>query len=195
MNISSNSDQDSESSMSADSDSDAPPGLEKDDAHPSYLSERDKSRHSRVSKISVIMGHLAEQIKLLYNASMLLTRPGLNGRYLRSGKTDSNDDNLENFEDFDYRHICEKVKQWKRDRKPVTEEEVEMRKDRGHLGSEPSEILCRRLARGNTRRRQQLRYWSRHPDEPKFAQYMAENGQKIVAQQPPVSAMTGKRGS
>lgn len=138
-------------------------------------------RCPRVSKISVILNLAFEQIQLLYRFSLLLDRPGLSGRYLRSINKNREDLKLSHFAEFDYMHICEKIRQWKRKPKAIadekgeeetatTAEDMKERKLREPPASDEMEILCRRLAESNTRRREQFQYWTRFPDRPDVVQ-------------------------
>lgn len=162
--------------MTADSGSDS-------DSQADSYSNDDRShrvsnrRHARVSKISVLVNLTFEQIQLLYRLSLLLNRPGLSGRYLRSTNKHEDDSKLSYFAEFDYKHICEKLHQWKRglevtideegkEETATTAEDIEERKNREPSLSDETEILCRRLAKSNTRRREQLQYWIDHPDRP-----------------------------
>lgn len=108
---------------------------------------------------------------------MLLSRPGLSGRYLRSASKNEKSSELAHFAEFDYEHIREKLRQWKGKSKVIMDEEgkeetvttaedLDARKSRKLSASDQTEILCRRLAKANTRRREQLQYWIHHPDRP-----------------------------
>ncbi|RYP54418.1 hypothetical protein DL768_000789 [Monosporascus sp. mg162] len=162
---------DSESNLSADSDDSG---------------QHNGSDHPRVSKISAIFNHVSEQIGLLYNMSMLLKRPGVSGKYLRSTKTHKQESKLAHFSEFDYEYIREKFHQWGRlevisddteeesDTKKAcdveaetstTIEDIQKRKEVEASASNTIEIMCRRLGKANTRRREQLRYWCDHPDQ------------------------------
>jgi hypothetical protein len=168
--------QDSESSMSADSGSDLDSEFDSDQDELRSHPVPNRSR-PRVPKISVLVNHVFEQIQLLYNMSMLLNRPGLSGRYLRSTNKKERKSELAHFAEFDYEHIREKLHQWKCKFKVITDEEgkqetvttaedLEERKTRKRSALDQTEILCRRLAKANTRRREQLQYWIHYPDRP-----------------------------
>ena len=162
--------------MSADSDSDVDSEFDSDQDEIRSHHVPNRSR-PRVSKISVLMNHVFEQIQLLYNLSMLLNRPGLSGRYLRSTSKHRDNSELAHFTEFDYKHIREKLHQWKCKFKVISDEEgkeeavttaedLEEREARKPSASDQTDILCRRLAKANTRRREQLLYWIYHPDRP-----------------------------
>lgn len=149
--------------MSADSD------LDSDSA--------ENSRPSGVSKIPILVKHAFEQIQLLYHMSILLNRPGLSRRYLRSTNKNKENLTLPHFSEFDYMHICEKLQQWKGELKFImgeegkkeiatTAEDIKKRKNAVPSPSDQTELLCRRLAISNTKRRDQLQNWANNPDRP-----------------------------
>jgi hypothetical protein len=167
-----NSSQDSESSMSADSDLDSGLDSDEDEIRSHRVSNCNRPR---VPKISVLMDHVFEQIQLLYNLSILLNRPGLSGRYLRSTSENEKGSELAHFAEFDYKHIREKLQQWKcnfkfipdeegKEEAVTTTEDLKERRTMKPSALDQTEILCHRLAKANTRRRQQLKYWIHHPD-------------------------------
>ena len=165
--------------MSADSDSDLDPESNSDQDEDGEDSTPNRSR-LRVSKISVLMNQIFEQIQLLYRFSVLLKRPGLSQRYLRSTNKSQVNPKFSHFSNFDYKHIREKLHQWKGKVKISTEEETAVavehldERDAAELSAE-TEILCHRLAKANTRRREQLQYWFRHPDTSDMAQAFPES--------------------
>lgn len=162
--------------MSTDSapDSDSQVDFDSDEHRGGHAPDR---RCPRVSKISVLVNLMFEQIQLLYRFSLLLNRPGLSGRYLRSSNMNKENSKLAYFAEFDYKHIREKVRQWKRESGAIAREKgkeetittAEDMKERNHRdppASDETEVLFRRLAESNTRRREQLQYWFHHPDRP-----------------------------
>lgn len=166
--------------MSADSDSDLNSEFESDQDEIRSYHVPNRSR-PKVPKISVLVNHVFEQIQLLYNMSILLNRPGLSGRYLRSTSKNEKKSELAHYAEFDYEHIREKLHQWKCKFKVITHEEgkeetattaedLEERKTRKRSALDQTEILCRRLAKANTRRREQLQYWTHYPDRPDVVQ-------------------------
>jgi hypothetical protein len=156
---------------------------------------RDKVPRSKrnVPKISVLMSHVYEQVGLLYHLSLLLRRPAVVGRYLKSSIKDKT---LSPFAQYDYNHVQEKFHCWRRmaeldlaerddpadhevfskqstaaplvapelgdgSDSTISESDIELR--RSMESREKSFTLVCRLARANTRRREQLRYWAGHP--------------------------------
>ncbi|KAJ4111334.1 hypothetical protein NW768_011909 [Fusarium equiseti] len=167
-----------------DLDSEYSSSSEDDDASGDCLSTR-----QRPQKIAVLMAHIQEQIKLLYHLDTLLRRPRLSGRYLKS--TNENRQ-VSLMEKYDYAHIEEKHRQWITSFKSQNETENEAdsqdlssqsQKAQAYKTWEDEPIVSQgvlearekdqrkdgshsiilRLARANTRRREQLKYWERHP--------------------------------
>lgn len=158
------SDHDSISSVSADSDSDSDDGSE--------------HQRQRVPKIRLFVKQILGQIQSLYDLSSLLRRPKIADKYIRSinSKSDtarlSDSDTLSlsvSFSSSDERHIAEKVLQWrgltKSGRSVEFEDEHVAPMRQGLTSDGVKDILwfCRRLARANTRRREQLQYWTDYP--------------------------------
>jgi hypothetical protein len=98
--------------------------------------------------ISVIFGH----IRSLYKISLLLRRPAIHDKYIRSTP---NDQALPHFASWDKAHVSEKMGQWAMGEGFPYKEPID-----------PSNHLVSRLAAANTRRREQLKYWQKHPDRP-----------------------------
>lgn len=122
----------------------------------------------RVSRLSILQSHISEQVKLLYHYSAILRRPRLNGRYLHSKSRD--DDEESSIAYYEYSHVRQKLTDWARSQaiepRPIEKDFFEENQSIHEYREEELEGLCMRLARANTRRRQQLRYWSRHPFRP-----------------------------
>ena len=113
---------------------------------------------------------MSETIHSLYQFSLLLNRPGLSRRYLHSTTKSDYDPRVLHFATHDFAYIQEKLNQWKSqpkmtgdEEKELSEIEIEQRKaeDESVIGENE---LSRRLAKANTKRREQLDYWKRHPD-------------------------------
>ena len=138
--------------------------------------ERGQPR-ARISKISVLVVHVFEQIRSLYHLSMLLRRPGLGGIYIRSVDKNKGASSGSCSLKFDYNHVSEKVRQWQglnkssvaeeeAEERVMTEEDIQNRKNAEESTTDEREILCRRLGKANVRRREQLQYWILNPDRP-----------------------------
>jgi hypothetical protein len=112
-----------------------------------------------------VLRHIAEDIDSLYQLSLLITRPGFDRKYLHSTREAEFDSRVAPFRDFDLRHVEEKLQEWRQQKKKIDDGEPpatpEVVADRP---SDSKGILIRRLAAANTKRREQLLYWSRHPD-------------------------------
>jgi hypothetical protein len=155
--------------MSSDSDCDAEDG--------------DHEPH-KASKITWLVQHAFAQIQSLFYLSSLLRRPSFTGRYLRSVNPKDRGDSLEQelslnfcFRISDFKHVCEKVRQWYglgksvasmsyEPEEPASPDQIQAR---GGIDTELGEdviVLCQRLANANTRRREQLQYWAEHSDIP-----------------------------
>ena len=76
---------------------------------------------------------------------------------------------------FDCEHVLEKVRQWNglaksaknisyEDEEPLSSDQIQGRTDLDIDCCEDITALCQRLANANTRRREQLQYWTGHPD-------------------------------
>ncbi|KAK8136616.1 hypothetical protein PG984_004556 [Apiospora sp. TS-2023a] len=121
------------------------------------------SAHPRpkVTRVSLLISHIREQIGLLYHYSVILRSPRLGGRYLHS-KSDKEESTIPPYE---LSHVHQKLVQWNRG----ANEHVQMApKTEVHADIPESlltldEKLPLRLAAANDRRRAQLRYWFRHP--------------------------------
>ncbi|KAK3339682.1 hypothetical protein B0T25DRAFT_560394 [Lasiosphaeria hispida] len=120
------------------------------------------------------ISNIFDQVQLLYNLGILLRRPGLKRRYLKSDLASSHS----HFHDAapeDLSHVAETIRRWRKDtdewkgllpdeESPVTWAELWSRAQAG-LGPENTGWLAERLARANTRRRAQLMYWGKNPDQ------------------------------
>ncbi|OQE89740.1 hypothetical protein PENNAL_c0013G04005 [Penicillium nalgiovense] len=162
------SDHDSISSVSADSDSDS----NDDGGHRAY----------RMPKICLIVQQMLEQIRSLYELSALLRRPKIADKYIRSVNSKSNRATLNDqdslplyfsFSHCDEGHIVEKVLQWRGLTKSGrcvefdNEDVAPVGQTLTDDGVEDIVWFCQRLAGANTRRREQLQYWTDHPYDPK----------------------------
>ncbi|KAI1343966.1 hypothetical protein F5Y15DRAFT_368606 [Xylariaceae sp. FL0016] len=160
---------------------DAPEGDLGQDYVSSISSSSDYSTDSRsddedlpplkTTKIEVLLSHVFEQIRSLYHLEGLFRRPGLTGRYLRSSKRTATSFS----ETHGLYHIKEKLRQWNKPLGPTdtdqpgqeretTEEDIRSRQVEVQVDTS-SNFLSHRLARANAQRREQFRYWKRHPYE------------------------------
>lgn len=139
------------------------------------------------AKISVVMSYIYDQVELLHHLSMLLRQPRLAGRDIKSA---GGEGNPSAFAPFDYSHIVEKFRHWQHIANSGSEYfETRSQQALSSLCQEPEEqeqvlsenelqarlymeathgsyALMQRLARANTRRREQLKYWEVHPSRP-----------------------------
>ncbi|KAF4964777.1 hypothetical protein FSARC_7376 [Fusarium sarcochroum] len=159
-------DQDSISSVSTDTESDS------DD-------DGEHSRH-RTLKICQLVKNIIEQIRSLYDLSSLLRRPKIADRHIRSINYNLDTAMSDNMgitrqtggsSRLDERHIVEKVLLWRsltKNRHDASSGVENIATIGGGLvGDGVQDILwyCQRLARANTRRREQLQYWAAQPYE------------------------------
>ncbi|KAI1488984.1 hypothetical protein F5X96DRAFT_42443 [Biscogniauxia mediterranea] len=132
-------------------------------------SEGETDARYRTPSIKTLMSHIFEEIKLLYHIGSLLRRPELVGRYLKSSKgAPSTITELR-----DLQHVEEKVRQWRKEvstgkyytpkvEKSITEEHIQARST--EIDPESTIfVLSRRLAKANSQRREQFKYWEKHP--------------------------------
>ena len=134
--------------------------------------EDDEDSQQRI--MSRHMKNIFNQVQLFYNLGVLLRRSGFKRAYLKSTSHI-----LLNATPEDLSHVRESIQRWRAggseninagkgvhpdDEKPVTLEELEQR---ANATVETNELggLIERLARANTRRREQLMHWSEHPDQ------------------------------
>ncbi|KAL8712208.1 MAG: hypothetical protein Q9225_006987, partial [Loekoesia sp. 1 TL-2023] len=102
---------------------------------PSEETFRDVGKsYPKQTEIQYLVSHIFEQIRSLYKFSVLLRRPSIHEKYIRSV---SKDKYSSCFVFWDQAHVRNKF-------------------------SSASEVLVCRLGLANTRRRQQLRYWENH---------------------------------
>lgn len=125
--------------------------------------EADKPR-PRISRFSLVLSHIFEQIGLLYHYSAIFRRPRLQGRYLHS-KSDSSDPAIPHYE---YSHVQQRFREWASNVSAAGGELDETKQSPAPQNPSPEfsfevGVLCMRFAAANTRRREQLRYWARHP--------------------------------
>lgn len=133
-------------------------------------------------KIRLLIQQIVGQIRSLYDLSSLLRRPKIADKYIRSinsklGTLTSGDSETlplsVGFRVSDENHVVEKVLQWrgltKAEKNVIFEEEGVATTRESLITDGVDDILwfCQRLAQANTRRREQLQYWSTHPYDPK----------------------------
>ncbi|KAG9205534.1 hypothetical protein G6514_008176 [Epicoccum nigrum] len=152
-----------------DSDPDLPPALTDLMVYEEPL--QSISQPPKVSKLASIIRDISEQIKLLYEASALLKRPSMAGRYLRSNTSDEfGDEILPEFMPFDVGHVREKLVEWYDHWASSNQEgytgRVSSSAWTARADMQVPESLIYRLASSNIKRRKQLKYWLRRSDAP-----------------------------
>ncbi|ORY12687.1 hypothetical protein BCR34DRAFT_287730 [Clohesyomyces aquaticus] len=133
--------------------------------------EIEKDRTPTRPRISALLDDLSENIDTLFRFLQLLNRPGLHRRYVHSTGRNEFDPRVVHFKAHDLRHVQEKLIFWGQERKRLEENESEagpeildIRRTTAMFPTRNVELLCERLAKANTKRREQLLYWKRHPD-------------------------------
>ncbi|KAJ4987564.1 protein kinase domain-containing protein [Stagonosporopsis vannaccii] len=138
-------------------------------------SVNDPSQTPQSTRLSLAMRYTLEQIYLLYNASALLKRPGLTGRYVRSKNSISDDvKSVQEYFQFDKAYVQEKLLQWHDDWAVQNQEGYRGRISSSTANIDVKEDLVLRLTMANLKRRRQLRYWLHHADVPETASALAE---------------------
>jgi hypothetical protein len=149
------------------------------DVSESVDDDLDQPDHDGTSQIALLLHQISDQLGSLYNLSSLLRRPRVADKYIKSvdsrPETDSKDPEITplhvGLTMLDECHVAEKILQWRGLSKTTyafDEDEAPAAPDNPHLTSQAIEDcpwLCQRLARANTRRRDQLQYWARKPYE------------------------------
>ena len=155
-----------------------PASIESDEDTEPSSDESESARRERspleLSMLFRTVRHMGEDIRSLYQVSLLISRPGFNRRYVQSTTKHAWSPGIECFANFDLQYVEDKVKDWRQNWKLhgnhqaqdmiATPEVIQSRTGKDH--SFLSINLIRRLATSNTNRRDQLRYWMTHPDEP-----------------------------
>ena len=125
----------------------------------------------RTTKIQVLVSHIFEHVRSLYHLSILLHRPTVRDKFIRSVTNNSKQSSLKVFVEYDCAHVAEKHRQWSGaitdtpadGEEVVISPDVLQRRDRTEVDELWS--LCQRLGKANTRRREQLRFWVEHPEK------------------------------
>ncbi|KAJ4305027.1 hypothetical protein N0V90_000556 [Kalmusia sp. IMI 367209] len=143
-----------------------------EDESSSEHDERDYVEGQKTKRITVwqTLGNIEEDIRSLFQVSLMIARPGFGRRYVHSTKQDDWDSRLAHYVDFDLRHVMEKILDWRQSRlhedvEPIATPELLQQRDTPGDVPGPHGDLVRRLARANTKRRGQFLYWSKHPDQ------------------------------
>jgi hypothetical protein len=129
-----------------------------------------QSRDAR--NLTRVLRNIGNDIKSLSQVSVLIRRPGYSRKYIHSTGNAAMDPRITYYSEHDIRYVIEKFHAWKQQPKLVDDEEPmaapEVVASANLLAEFPEHQahLIRRLALANTRRREQLLYWSRHPDQP-----------------------------
>ncbi|KAK3381821.1 hypothetical protein B0H63DRAFT_214264 [Podospora didyma] len=134
--------------------------------------------HPAQRKSSRALLDIFNQIQLLYHLGILLRRPGVSRRYLKSGsKTGHQSHDLPATSPEDLSHIRERIRRWNNsqtttgvlpeEEKEVSWEEILRRTQQTSetVPEGPVSFLIERLALANARRREQFLYWQAHPDQ------------------------------
>jgi hypothetical protein len=126
-----------------------------------------KERRPRISRFSLILSHISEQISLLYHYSAIFRRPRLRGRYLHSRPQHPDPE----IPPYEYSHVQQKFRDWASKSSDASPQSggaalADATPDAKAVPAEfnfEREVLSMRIAAANVRRREQLRYWAAHP--------------------------------
>jgi hypothetical protein len=169
----------------------AEPGTESESSEDFGSEDEDK-----LSKLGYVLKRMADDIQTLYQLSLLVNRPGFHQRYIHSTGDHDHDPRVAHYAFFDLRHVEEKLLQWKMVETKIANEEEppapvsESAPDPIFATGGCEHFLVKRLAVANIKRREQLMYWSRHPDAPPEVPDLAVANLKSAAPaaEPPVVA-------
>jgi hypothetical protein len=114
------------------------------------------ANNPRKVPIKSIISAIFEDISSLYRVSILLRRPLIKDKYIRSATTDTH---LSSYLFWEKQHVIEKTTQW-------TKDIARIKGCSSVTIVNQDDPLIVRLAFANCRRREQLAYWQRHPDRP-----------------------------
>ncbi|KAK7953657.1 hypothetical protein PG988_014351 [Apiospora saccharicola] len=114
----------------------------------------------KITRASLLMSHIREQIGLLYHYSAILRRPKLGGRYLHSNP----DEEQTTIPHHELSHVRQKLDHWNWG--PNQHVQTASKTATYADLPEPLSTLSLRLAAANDRRREQLRSWLRQSGIP-----------------------------
>lgn len=159
----------------------------------------DVAERRRVPKIGILLRQITEQVHSLFEVSSVLRRPTIEGKWIRSVPKSRDRANVDGtlqvsdaYKGLDMLHVSEKIQSWRGLGKDAVALSIEHEPSRP-----PSETadakkantldvlwLCERLAQANSRRREQLSYWTDHPygslrtDDANSRHQVTDNGSK-----------------
>jgi hypothetical protein len=134
--------------------------------------ESASGRFADYRRLRRVLSDMRDDIDSLFQVSALIKRPGFDRRYLRSTGSANFDSRIVHHFNSDLSHVREKIMQWNQpeslanDQQPAATPEVLALRNTEKNASGHQHELIRRFASANTRRREQLLYWFRHPDQP-----------------------------
>ncbi|KAF2107478.1 hypothetical protein BDV96DRAFT_653819 [Lophiotrema nucula] len=158
----------------------------------------DENGHSKdamknMRQLLLIARHINEDIDSLFQISVLISRPGFVRRYIHSTQESEWDPRVMHFLEFDVSHVEAKILDWGRiqdsgeDEHTATPEIIDSRSTL-HGFSDTLKELALRLARANTKRREQLLYWVKHPDSSSIPTKASKSSNTAEAISPSVDA-------
>jgi len=127
--------------------------------------------------VSRLFQTVTDQIRVLYHLGILLRRPNVGRRYLKSGAAAGSGSGypLGVMLPEDISHVRENIRQWQniqshssgslKEEKEVSWEDIKRRNEESSDTEGLDIALIERLASANARRRGQLLYWREHPDQ------------------------------
>lgn len=114
-----------------------------------------------------ILRQIEEDIRSLFQISFLVKRPGFTRQYVHSTNQTKWDRRVEHYVEFDRNYVQEKLLDWNSTPKRQEEEQIatpELLSERVSISGSLASLM-ERISRANTKRREQLFYWSKHPDQ------------------------------
>jgi len=133
--------------------------------------DQEHNNGGKPDMILIILQQINADMNLLAQMSVLMKRPGFNRKYIHSTGTAELHHKVAMYTQYDLLHVQEKLLHWQTRgfRCDVNEEIATLDRlaQRALLDSSPRgrHVLLKRLSVANTRRREQLHYWSKHPDQ------------------------------
>lgn len=127
---------------------------ESSESEPSSDEESDSDARVKSPRSTRLIATIFENIASLYRVSVLLRRPTVREKYIRSIPKD---EIVTSFELWENQHVLEKMVVWARNWPDAANTS-------NAPTANPHHPLVARLAAANCRRRAQLKFWQTHPD-------------------------------
>jgi hypothetical protein len=140
-----------------------------------------------------IFRSIQEDIDSLYEVLLMIIRPDFNRHYLHSSNLEEPDVSVLSYLDFDIRHVEDKIRSWECQAPSLKDkEDIAASESLESQTSSLAHILVTRLARANTKRREQLKHWEKHPDQAPTTNNTVSSEVEIVSHPAPPEESTAK---